>query len=85
MYRPLACNTSADSSQATALALQCLACFSEHMKSVQVLQLLFSSCETEEECRNVVAECLGHLVIALSKQDVTPAAATMSGARPRRQ
>lgn len=30
---------------------------------VQVLQLLFSSCETEEECRNVVAECLGHLAL----------------------
>ena len=29
----------------------------------QVLQLLFSSCETEEECRNVVAECLGHLAM----------------------
>ena len=30
---------------------------------MQVLQLLFSSCETEEECRNVVAECLGHLAL----------------------
>jgi len=30
---------------------------------VQVLQLLFNSCETEEECRNVVAECLGHLAL----------------------
>ncbi|DBB08467.1 hypothetical protein WJX82_000009 [Trebouxia sp. C0006] len=29
----------------------------------EVLQLLFSSCETEEECRNVVAECLGHLAL----------------------
>ena len=27
------------------------------------MQLLFSSCETEEECRNVVAECLGHLAL----------------------
>ena len=30
---------------------------------LQALQLLFSSCETEEECRNVVAECLGHLAL----------------------
>lgn len=29
----------------------------------EALQLLFSSCETEEECRNVVAECLGHLAL----------------------
>ena len=37
--------------------------FGEHVQPVQVLQLLFSSCETEEECRNVVAECLGHLAL----------------------
>eukprot|EP00195_Chlamydomonas_chlamydogama_P007020 CAMPEP_0202892974 /NCGR_PEP_ID=MMETSP1392-20130828/2632_1 /ASSEMBLY_ACC=CAM_ASM_000868 /TAXON_ID=225041 /ORGANISM="Chlamydomonas chlamydogama, Strain SAG 11-48b" /LENGTH=1235 /DNA_ID=CAMNT_0049577131 /DNA_START=157 /DNA_END=3864 /DNA_ORIENTATION=- len=29
----------------------------------QVLTLLLSNCEAEEECRNVVAECLGHLAL----------------------
>ena len=30
---------------------------------VQVLQLLMGSCESEEECRNMVAECLGHVAL----------------------
>jgi cullin-associated NEDD8-dissociated protein 1 len=29
----------------------------------QVLQLLLSNCDGEEECRNVVAECLGKLAL----------------------
>ena len=29
----------------------------------QVLSLLLASCEGEEECRNVVAECMGHLAL----------------------
>lgn len=30
---------------------------------MQVLALLLASCEGEEECRNVVAECMGHLAL----------------------
>ncbi len=30
---------------------------------IQALNLLLQSCESEEECRNTVSECLGHLAL----------------------
>ena len=39
---------------------------------VQVLRLLLANCEVEEECRNVVAECMGHLAL-LFPAEVLPA------------
>ncbi len=38
---------------------------------LQVLALLLASCEGEEECRNVVAECMGHLAL-LNPTQVRP-------------
>lgn len=38
----------------------------------QVLRLLLANCEVEEECRNVVAECMGHLAL-LFPAEVLPA------------
>ena len=38
---------------------------------IQVLTLLLNNCESEEECRNVVAECLGHLAL-LAPEQVLP-------------
>lgn len=38
---------------------------------MQVLSLLLASCDGEEECRNVVAECLGHLSL-LAPDRVVP-------------
>lgn len=38
---------------------------------VQILGLLLASCEVEEECRNVVAECMGHLAL-LFPSEVLP-------------
>ena len=37
-----------------------------------MLRLLLSNCEVEEECRNVVAECMGHLAL-LFPAEVLPA------------
>ena len=39
---------------------------------VQVLRLLLANCNVEEECRNVVAECMGHLALLYPLQ-VLPA------------
>lgn len=39
---------------------------------LQVLQLLLAHCESEEECRNVVAECLGHLALLHAEQVLPP-------------
>ncbi|BDA42511.1 Cullin-associated NEDD8-dissociated protein 1 [Coccomyxa sp. Obi] len=38
----------------------------------EVLRLLLANCEVEEECRNVVAECMGHLAL-LFPAEVLPA------------
>lgn len=37
-----------------------------------MLQLLLAHCESEEECRNVVAECLGHLALLHAEQVLPP-------------
>lgn len=44
----------------------------EHCACAQVLRLLLANCEVEEECRNVVAECMGHLAL-LFPAEVLPA------------
>lgn len=46
---------------------------------VQVLRLLLAHCESEEECRNVVAECLGHLAL-LHPSQVLPSLQEQAGA-----
>lgn len=38
---------------------------------MQALNLLLQCCESEEECRNTVAECLGHLAL-LNPPEVIP-------------
>ena len=51
---------------------------------LQALNLLLQSCESEEECRNTVSECLGHLallnppvVIPVIQQKADSASASM--------
>lgn len=44
----------------------------EAVLCLQVLQLLLAHCESEEECRNVVAECLGHLALLHAEQVLPP-------------
>ena len=46
---------------------------------VQVLGLLLQSCDSEEECRNVVAECLGHLAL-LAPPQIVPVLQQRAGA-----
>lgn len=45
----------------------------------QVLNLLLKSCDSEEECRNVVAECLGHLAL-LAPAQIVPVLQQNTGA-----
>lgn len=50
-------------------AWPCLTCLSPTIRihdfaaCFQALNLLLQSCESEEECRNTVSECLGHLAL----------------------
>lgn len=46
-------------------------CMQQEGLCEQVLALLLASCEGEEECRNVVAECMGHLAL-LNPTQVRP-------------
>ena len=50
------------------------------MWRVQVLRLLLAHCESEEECRNVVAECLGHLALLHADQVLPPLQAQAAAA-----
>ncbi len=42
-----------------------------HHACLQIMQLLLANCEADEECRNMVAECLGHLAL-LNPQKLVP-------------
>ena len=45
----------------------------------QVLSLLLASCEGEEECRSVVAECMGPLALLNPPQVWPPASCLAAG------
>ncbi len=47
-----------------------------------MLALLLAHCESEEECRNVVAECLGHLALLHPGAVLPPLQAQVGAAAP---